>query len=100
MMDASSIGMSVDMGQWVSRDAIGGSGRGPATTVGHLETALVLVDGDEVTTEIVFTRKGSTTVGVVACVWLESVGVVRGHVRLEIERACKGCNQPTSDDHQ
>lgn len=91
VMDPSRIGMGVHMGQGMSRDTIGRRSRGPASAMTrHLEATLVLVDGDEVSAEVVFTREGSPAVGVVTCVWFESVGIVRGHMRLEIERACKG----------
>lgn len=48
------------------------------------------MNGDQVTAEVVLAAEGATAAGVTADEVLDAVGVVRGHVGLEVEGASEG----------
>jgi hypothetical protein len=55
-----------------------------------------VVDSGAVTLEVVLAREGACAAAVRADIWLRAVGIVRFHVRLEIEGACECCGQDNS----
>jgi hypothetical protein len=69
------------------RDSIRRACRGTNTT-SHLQSTLVLVNRYEMATEIMLSREGTATAGMVADVRLETIGVVGGHMGFEVE--CSG----------
>jgi hypothetical protein len=83
-MKATSICVSIDMGQWMSRDSIRRACRG-ANTVSHFESALVLVNRYKMATKIMLPRERTATATMVADVRFEAIGVVGGHMSFEIE---------------
>jgi len=52
--------------------------------------AVLLVDGDQVTAKVMLAAEGATATGMGANEALDTVGVMRGHMRLEIEGPGKG----------
>ena len=54
---------------------------------------VIAVDTDEMTAEIVLATEGATAAGVTADKVLDAVGVVGGHVCLEVEGTSEGCRK-------
>lgn len=54
---------------------------------------LVAMDRDDVTTEIVLPGEGTATRAVGTDVWLETVGIMSGHVSFEVVGPGKGCRE-------
>ena len=87
LMKTTSICVSIDVWQWMPRDSIRRARRG-TNAIGHLESALVLVNRYEMATKIMLSREGTATASMVADMRLEAIGVVGGHMSFEIE--CSG----------
>jgi hypothetical protein len=74
----------------VARDTNRGASGG-ATAARHAEAGFVLVDRDEMPSEIVFSRERTVARLVRAYVRLKAVGIVSRHMGLEIKGASKRC---------
>jgi hypothetical protein len=69
-------------------DRVSALGGGACTVVAVLG---VLMDRNEMATQVMLAREGAATAGVVADMGLGTIGVVGGHVGLEVELTSKGC---------